>query len=502
MLRWPVHILSKTNVLFWTALSGLIAYVLYILMRFNFQYTDMDQVLMWYGASEFRSGDFHMVRYFGQNYGTMLEGLLGSLLIGIPYHIALPIVTCSLLLLPYALIGKTSTHNWKWLLPVGFLLLFPPEFFMLGSMPRDFVTGIALTSLALPLLNRRTKWSYFFIGFICILGWSIQQNAALFGAVVSVYAVWKNDRICWKGVIWVGLGYAMGAMIHVLVSQYYTMHDEFIVHHAWDFHYAWKQVWDGWKNLDRHFAWITPAAQYQGWFYILIFSALLIWTYLKKAWPLFFAAVALAVITFASFGVLKIHDARDNVFFSHERMFLALPVTILFIVSRIKTTLPISQIFAVIGLILLPFSFYNFDSILAFNLNEERDHVVKVRSADQFYSDCEQLQDIALKYDVPLMIFGPNYGMFDVVSTHGCQSVVDDLMLLFPDYERKTWEMRKVVDQNVQRFIWHITGDVKLDNRMINISGEIGVEGLYLVQLTEGNAIDFYKSKGHSVRNY
>ena len=131
--------------LLWIAGLSLLTLVGYILVRFNFAYTDMDQVMMWYGASEFRSGDFHMFRYFGQEYGTMLEALLGSVLIGVPFHISLPLVTAFLLLFPYAVIANTNGNKLdSWLLPIGFLLLFPPEFFMLGFMPRDFVTGTAV----------------------------------------------------------------------------------------------------------------------------------------------------------------------------------------------------------------------------------------------------------------------------------------------------------------------------------------------------------------------
>ena len=79
---------------------GLSIYLLHILISFHFAYTDMDQLIMWYGASEFQSGDFHMFRYFGQNYGTMLEALVGSLFVGVPYHIALPTATFLLFLTP------------------------------------------------------------------------------------------------------------------------------------------------------------------------------------------------------------------------------------------------------------------------------------------------------------------------------------------------------------------------------------------------------------------
>ena len=93
----------------------------------------------------------------------MLEALLGSVLIGVPFHISLPLVTAFLLLFPYAVIANTNGNKLdSWLLPIGFLLLFPPEFFMLGFMPRDFVTGTAVVSLSLFLLNKKIGLELFF----------------------------------------------------------------------------------------------------------------------------------------------------------------------------------------------------------------------------------------------------------------------------------------------------------------------------------------------------
>jgi hypothetical protein len=486
--------------LLWIAGLSLLTLVGYILVRFNFAYTDMDQVMMWYGASEFRSGDFHMFRYFGQEYGTMLEALLGSVLIGVPFHISLPLVTAFLLLFPYAVIANTNGNKLdSWLLPIGFLLLFPPEFFMLGFMPRDFVTGTAVVSLSLFLLNKKSGWSYFLIGFICIIAWSMQQNSALFGAVVSVYAAFKTGRLHIRNSALMAAGYAFGALLHLASAYYYQMHPEFIVHHAWDFHYAWKQVWDGWLNLKRHWAWITLALHYQGWFYVVILVTLLVVTYIKKQWALFMATLTLCVITFASFGVLKIHDARDSVFFSHERMYLALPVSILFILSKLKTTIPISRFLVFGGLLLLPLSLFRFEGIKNADLEKKREHVVQVRTVEEFYSKCELLESLADKYKVNAVLIGPNYSYFDIVSTHGCGSVVKDIRFLFPEYERKTWDMRDIKTDGTRRFLFHYTGELERDQFITDLSKIESINGLYLIELEDQNPLEYYQSKGFSV---
>jgi hypothetical protein len=476
-------------------------YLLYILISFHFAYTDMDQLIMWYGASEFQSGDFHMFRYFGQNYGTMLEALVGSLFAGVPYHIALPTATLLLFLTPYFMMGKSSLARWKWFLPVGFLLMFPPEYFMIAFMPRDFVTGIAVTSMSLFFINQKSRFSFFMIGLICIIGWSFQQNAALLGATISTYAAFHEQRIRWSNVLWMAAGYAVGGGLHLLLEYYYVLHPELIVHGAWEFHFALKQVWDGWKNLDRHFQWITPALLYQGWFYIFIFLGLLIWSYLKKQWNVFAATLVLGFITFASLGVLKIHDARDNVFFSHERMYLALPVAIFFLLSRIKTV-SFSLAFTAIGLVLSVFSMFRFSGIKEKHLENKQLQVVQVKTIEEFYDDCERIHALAQEYAVKLFLLGPHYQHFRVTSTHGCQSQYSDIKVLFPEYERKTWDTRAVIKAGPTRFLWHNTGKFEMDERIQDIFEETDIPGLYLVSLQHENPIEFYENLGYKVKNY
>lgn len=481
-------------------------YVSLVLAKFSWKFTDMDQVIQWYGRSEFEHGNLHMFRFFGQEYGTMLEAFVSLLFPFLAPEIALPITTALMLLTAFVLpITLTLVKRQFLLILIGFLCLFPPEYFMLSFMPRDFVSGIFITALAFPLLKREKPWSYILIGLICLMGWSFNNNAALLGASISVFAAFPNNKISWKAVAYMAIGYGVGLAIHVGLGHYYTLRPELIVHKAWDFHYAWKQLMDGWSNLDRHFAWITPALQYKGWFYIPIFFAVAVYAGIKRQYAVFVSVIILFLLTFFAFGVLKIHDGRDSVFFSHERMFLALPISLFFLITRLKwARVGISALIGV-GAVLALISIWRLDDVIDKRINPNKDHVVTISTVNQFYSDCETLHQLCVDNEVEVVVIGPMAEAFGHIHSSGCNSLFKDVTILDPGYERKTWDMRKVDAMRVSKFIWHSTSihdGALVDPSVHSVQGISGYENTFLINGNDMNVLEIYRSMGFQTSNY
>jgi len=496
---------SLHNVASGLAFTALAIVVAMVMFKFNFVYTDSDQCIMWYGCSEFQSGNIHMLRYFGQDYGSMIEAMLGAITGLSHYYIVLPLISMLLLLLPYYISTRNAEKGLTWMLPTAFLLLLPIEFFMLGFMPRDFVTGIAFTSLAIPLIEKRVGWSQFILGFICVSGWSIQQNAALLGAVISVIAVFKSNKIDVKSVLIVGGGYLTGGLMHFLGSAYFDAHPEFIVHHAWDFHYAWKQLMDGWRNLNRHFAWITPLLHGQGWFFLVLLVGSTLWAYWKKKWDVFAALIALIMLTYFSFGVLKVHDGRDSVFFSHERMFLAVPVALLLCISRLGLSRRTVYLMIVAGGLLSVSSLFQFNSKIDFHTNDARDHVVRVMPVSRFYETCAELNDLATQEQTTLVLIGPVSNQVGPMIASGFNSLYDSPSVLFPGYERKTWDMRELDASRMDRFLWMLNKDVvpKSDaNMQVKLVSKGEEINIWLVSGDKIAPLDVYRENGYEPSSY
>ena len=126
---------------------------------FSFNYTGSDDVVFWYGANQFSSGQFIEPYMYGQNYNFMLESLLSVPLIsaGVPYNISLPLTTCILGIFPYFIFSLAFYRKEKKEIAfvfVAILLLLPIEHGMLTSMSRGFVSGLFFLSLlAWPVIS-------------------------------------------------------------------------------------------------------------------------------------------------------------------------------------------------------------------------------------------------------------------------------------------------------------------------------------------------------------
>jgi hypothetical protein len=140
------------------ALLGMLTWDRYVLCKeFLFKYTDEDQTIMWLAAHEILNGRLHEPCFYGQDYNSCIEGILAAPLIagGAPYHIAVPLVTLMLGLLPFLAFAWVAWRRRQPLAAAAALLvplLLPVRYGMMTGMPRGFVTGIAFATLPLLLL--------------------------------------------------------------------------------------------------------------------------------------------------------------------------------------------------------------------------------------------------------------------------------------------------------------------------------------------------------------
>lgn len=487
------------------------AYLLRLLFLFSFAYTDMDQVLMWLGTQEFRAGRFHMPRYFGQDYGSMLEALVAVPMRGLPYSAALPLAATVLLFLPYVLSvyqGGASARKWGIMLMV--LAAMPVEYFLIGTMPRDYGSGLAITSLALPLIGRKAAWSRVLVGVFCMLGWSANNNAALFGAVVTMYVLFDEHPWSWRSFLLVGAGYAAGAGLHALTGLYVHAHPENVVHHAWSFHYAWKQVWDGWANLDRHFKWVTPLFRGQGWLLPVMFALLLGVALYQRKRGTWVAALTLLAIALASFGILKVHDGYDTIFLPHERMFMAMPLCLVFLLQRVAWDTRVLAVCALLALGNLLYQGVHLSESIARNVDpQQKDNLMFPHyEVSDYQADCERLIRLMDTYQAEALLIGPGRMRYGFAHSNGCACFDPSKRMVSPDYERKTWVMREL-DRPVYSNVLWITTELQgrtaeeLEAYSITpVPGNGGIEYVYAIRGKGVNPLTVVRSLGFQVSNH
>lgn len=483
------------------------AFIFRILTEFSFVYTDQDQLIMWFGLQEFSLGRFHTFRYLGQDYGSMIEAFLALPLNFLPYHLSLPIVSTALLLWPYVLIGRSTNIYWGF---IGtFLLLIPIEYFMITMVPRDFSTGIAVTALALIFLKSDKSISLVLVGFLCLLGWIVNHNAALLGAVISVFASFDNQKLDWRRIKWILCGYGIGVLVYLGLEIYDHFHQHLIVHRAWKFHYAWKQVWDGWKNLDRHWRWITPLVPNAGWFYIIIWFAFGFFCIRKRLLREVISLSALLILTFAAFGILKVHDGYNSVFMSHERMFLALPVATIFLIAQIRFSSKWMILFVLVGL--------GYGMQKHWILSDRIDSHVNSTIKDRLYylgfkvvdieRECGVINELMKEYDVSYGIYGAFDWQIGYQHNNACSCYDPSLNYCFPEYDRKTWITRSLRDDSISKVMFigfpelHDSDNKKWLSERYEIT-EVSnhfVDHAFLIEGENLNALEVFEYLGHTL---
>ena len=184
----------------WLALVISLIDRVHLLFNFQFDIADIDQMILWHGVKDYAAGIFHEPFFYGQDYNLMVEAFLAVPLIwlGIKPQVALPIITLLLSLLPFILFGifflrqqnliaATLLFAWPAFMPI--------EYTMIASMPRGFVSGIAVASLAsFCLQNPSSIWSNVWLAIVAPVSLWICPNSSILLAFIVPYLWTKN----WK----------------------------------------------------------------------------------------------------------------------------------------------------------------------------------------------------------------------------------------------------------------------------------------------------------------
>ena len=505
----------------WTRRSALLIllilvlhYLLQVFEEFSSVWVDSDQLLMMFGTSEFLNGRFHQPRFFGQDYGSMLESFIAMPFAGLSLELALPIATCLLWLIPYVLIVRQVDNRLNsWLLLLVWVLILPVEYAFIGTMPRDFVSGIAVTSIALVFFNGHKPVSLFLFGLFCLLGWSTNQSAALFGATITILKVFRNQNETQYRIGWIASGYLAGLLIHLTVQHYIGLHPEWIVHRAWPLSFQFDLLGKALKGLDTHWAALTPFMYRKSWIYLLILALIIVQSLVVKNRGLSLAITGLVLIVGISMGMPKIHDGFRSIFSCYERMFMALPVSVFFLVVVAKWHRRIPTLaFLMVGV------FYHGAKSSDVKTRMERQtsplnaHLLSHGKMLDVYRRMDFMENIADSLNVDVILTGPKTYNLDILAQVGHLIQDDQLRIVRPDYDRKTWFLREIDKPAYDRFLWfqldlsaeeieEKTGlkvtDLKIEGAEFRESGY-----MFLIEGKDLNPLAVYEQCGFPVCNH
>lgn len=465
-----VHALQTALVL---VIAGLLLFDrLRLAQLFLFKFSDEDQTLEWYAAHELLRGHIPEPCFYGQSFNSCLEGMLAAPLVAVhvPYWIAVPTVTVLLGLFPFLLMAWIAWRHKRYGMAALALLvplILPVRYAMIAGMPRGFVPGIAvaiLPSLLLIPASRNLdageephlafghpRLRFFLIGMLAIVALTLNANSSILLAGAAVYAVgthWRN----WRFWLFASLGWLIGA-IYPLGAYlfYYVSHDDYRMHlRARTFGWT-KEAFDSFfRDVTVPLGDFVPAGlpvSATAWIVGGAFAAVVLWLVVRRRWIAAAAGLAAIGFTILTFAYERVHEAKPSVFYPFGRMYLALPVLLVWLVllALPRTAMPIgrwgqwlSRGVLLLALIVAVVETRYKQQLLPSQIAQETSNIeiLKLIDVEQARQVAQRVQAAADSEDAHFMLLTGDGKKWDYLLP-----VLTDCETLFPHYERRTWRL-------------------------------------------------------------
>ncbi|XOV69212.1 MAG: hypothetical protein ACFHU9_08500 [Fluviicola sp.] len=450
--------INRQKIIFFCLLFLLLLSKTFILVRFSTAYTSNDDVIFWQGARDYASAIFYEPYFYGQNYNFMLESLLAApfLWLGIPVYWAVPLSTTILATFPFVLFASEFFRRRLFIGAYIFLsipILISIEYDILSSLSRGFVSGIFFCSfLVYPILEPKKIRSFIIFGLAASFGFIMNPNSVIFSVPVGIYLLsfnFSNYRF-----------YALTAVsalpaltILYFSKSFYSDNPEYVVHGMWELIFKWKWIGEAFNYLDLFFTGITPIFWSGNWIILPILLILAIVLYRKNKRH---SLVVLFALTFIiiTFGINKVHDGKDWIFFSSTRMYLAVPLLLGLALhwaskAREKRVTRYSYLFLVVAAATISIKQFYFPVKIK-ELDPHRDlNILHVSTIDALENDCGQISSILDQHPVDLVVFVPHWSHSDAhtqLLNYGCSFMDSRLNAsVISLYERRTWKFNSAI---------------------------------------------------------
>jgi hypothetical protein len=445
--------------LFGALLVALVAQRCLVLDRFAFRYTDHDQVLMWYAATEYAHLRVHEPRFYGQNYNTMLEAAFAAPLVlgGVPHAQALPIVTSFLALSPFVLVGVFALRRGLLFTGIASLALpltLPLRFHLVTSMPRGFVTGGFVACLAaLVGLRSATPAGAFLFGLLSAGSISILPNALVLVIPVCVYVgLEKRGQAAWS--MAAVLGAALAGLLHTAVQYFYVTHpaasflsgDEEGVLTSLLGAQAITRVSSGLSAPGRFLSDVLPTllGGSVGAAAAILAPPLLLWR--ARSYSGALASLAGGLCLVVALGLKKVQAGSDSIFYPWSRHFLPLPIALVLYLlwwemgrrdpagERVRTGLAVALVLCAAGVVAAERR--SIDEVVPKEVAVVQRHVIPART-DVVYRDCRLLEIDVRTTHASIVVFPLSSNL---PLNYACPAVLEEpFSTLCPEYDRRAW---------------------------------------------------------------
>ena len=400
--------------------------------------TDSDQVIFWLVAKDISNAEHHGPYLYGQDYNIPLESYLCQplLWLGVPVEKAMPLVGLSLMFLCFLLWALFFYKKQKLLsalICLSTTLLLPVEWLIITSSARGFIGGIIMANIGILMIYRDKGELSTLIG-ACLAFCSVLVNP---NSVVLLIPFAINYLLNYK-IQWRAILSALGTflIVSLVLWRYKITHTTNVIHTAWSLEWSVQTFIDNALIFNNLFKSTVPIFYEAGASILLYLAVIYSLTIKLKNKKLLLNLVIFTLFILFSFGINKVNDGSNSVFFPYSRMYLGIPFVIILFCSELKLKLNKNRaVYALLAFSLIAFvleqSFFSDRLERAIKTNSG---IVQVMSVSELKQLCHELSAALDEEDAELVVF---HSKLDVLN-YGC-SALNETKSYYPDYERRTW---------------------------------------------------------------
>jgi hypothetical protein len=379
---------------------------------------------------DYARGIFHEPFFYGQDYNPMIESLLAVPLywFGLEPRFALPMVTMLLGLLPFFLFGRWFIGQKQWAAAAVMFIwptLMPLEYQLASNLPRGFIGGIAVASVAaFGMAQPRRVKSILLASFALPVGVITCSNSALMVAFLLPY-FWFSNRKNPTFYVSALVGFGLTALLLLAGKSFYISHPERLTHDPWN---AYKLDWIWAAFRDREVGTMLkyniPFFPEYGALALGLAFILSIWLLIKKQVGFGLGAMAVVVVSILALGHSRIYSGTEHIFFPYSRNWLALPVVLSLCVALVlkgnKLRLPIGLGILFLSIVSIGIQLNDLPVAREKALTDKSHSIIAAFEVDSLLCECNELKELAIKNEVKLIMQAP-YRL-----NRGCPILVED----------------------------------------------------------------------------
>jgi hypothetical protein len=502
-LNLPGHLFSFRNDRLVTVLFFLLLGIMFLtrVMMFvvvNMHWVDTDQPIMWLAARNMADGLFYEPRFYGQNYNTLMEGLLAAplLWLKIPCYYAIPAVTHLLFLFPLVFPAiYLFYHNYRIhaLLLLSFNICMPTGYDILNSIPRGFVTGLFFTAFFVPGLLNPKNVNWFLLNLLmAITGYFVNPNSVLVSAPLLFYFFLVNYKDK-KTYFIILAGLAVGLIMQYFFDGYYLRHPERTIY-SLNTGFGFNYFFDNISHLDERFGLLSPFTENKS-FILLVTMALLpffLFKYNRKAGYSYF--ILLTIISLAFF-VEKTIEGRTWPFYSYSRMYMGLAIILPLFLVFIPIRPGKWMIVLILPVLFAAFKYRNLDEYVASQTDGKNAYMVPVIPLSTALDAIELYHKKYLEKKASLLLLSSGFWLHNVIG-YGGPAIHPDFKTQITLKDRRYWVREPNRNKVIERFLYLSPLsdlNLKIPRAYFNIE-PIDQYGLYLVMDNKLKTIDFIET--------